>query len=149
MKYFNLTFIEKTNEKDKWGNYLARCYCDCGKEVYIGMTYLKLGRKKSCGCIPNGRKKEPNAYRRHPLYRTWVSMRSRCNNPKVNNYHNYGGRGIKVCKEWQESFVTFIKDMGERPRGYTLDRIDNDGNYCRENCKWSTKKEQALNRRKS
>lgn len=82
----------------------------------------------------------------HFMYRSWVGMRSRCNNPKDKDYKNYGGRGIKVCETWS-SFENFINDVGERPNGMSLDRIDNDGDYKPSNCKWSTPREQQLNRR--
>lgn len=81
-----------------------------------------------------------------PTYNTWQSMRNRCNNPNAHDYKNYGGRGIKVCKEW-DSFPKFLSDMGERPKGTTLDRIDVNGAYCKKNCRWATPKMQALNMR--
>ncbi len=144
-----LTVIEETQDKDSWGNNQYICQCDCGGWIKLGSTRWKRGTVKSCGCLAGiGRPRDENALRRHYLYRTWVSMRSRCNNPKQTGYHNYGGRGISVCKEWESSFLKFLEDVGDRPKGTSLDRIDNDGNYCKENCKWSTRSEQALNRRK-
>lgn len=83
----------------------------------------------------------------HYAYSTWQGMRQRCNNKKTNNYQHYGGRGIKVCERW-DSFANFLADMGERPSPrHTLDRIDNDGDYEPDNCKWSTRVEQISNRR--
>jgi DNA-binding XRE family transcriptional regulator len=81
-----------------------------------------------------------------PTHKSWCMMKSRCNNPNYNRYKDYGGRGIAYCKEW-ESFENFLRDMGERPKGTTLDRIDNNGNYELSNCKWSTPKEQMSNKR--
>ena len=79
-------------------------------------------------------------------YRSWVAMKSRCNNPNRHNYKNYGGRGIKVCQKWK-NFDDFYKDMGDRPsREYTLGRIDPDGNYCKSNCRWSTRGSQQHNK---
>jgi len=82
----------------------------------------------------------------HPLYNTWVGMRQRCNDPKHINYRYYGGKGIRVCKRWN-SFQSFIADMGDKPIGMTLDRIDGDGNYEPTNCMWATGKRQALNQK--
>ena len=84
----------------------------------------------------------------HPLYRTWEKMRERCNNPNSISYARYGGKGVKVCARWDE-FLHFIEDMGERPDGHTLDRINGDEDYCPENCRWATHKEQAANRKQA
>jgi hypothetical protein len=86
-------------------------------------------------------------YLKRPEYTAWVDMRRRCNNSSNRSFSDYGGRGIKISTEWND-FSAFLKDMGQRPSsGHSLDRIDNDGNYCKENCKWSTKTEQANNKR--
>jgi len=80
-------------------------------------------------------------------YRTWCNMKARCNNPKASAYENYGGRGIRVCDEWALSFASFLKDMGEKPNGMTLDRIDVNGNYEKSNCRWISLQMQNNNRR--
>jgi len=85
--------------------------------------------------------------RNHPLYAVWCDMRRRCRSPKDPGYQHYGGRGISVCKEWNESFHKFVADMGPRPAGYVIDRINNDGNYEPGNCRWTTVLENARNRR--
>lgn len=84
-----------------------------------------------------------------PTYSTWRSMLSRCGDPQHENYAHYGGRGIQVCDRWREDFLNFLADMGDRPTGMTLDRIDPDGNYERANCRWATSSEQAATRRQS
>lgn len=122
--------------------------CDCGSTP-ISLTTGKINQKaaKSRGC-----KACDHGLRKHgrdasdPTYSSWVGMRSRCNTATTSRYERYGGRGIKVCARWTESFANFLEDMGERPVGMTLDRKDSDGDYEPGNCKWSTALEQVENR---
>lgn len=117
----------------------------CGNGILLRVDRVKSGNTRSCGCV--GKHGHARAGRCHPEYGLWQSMRTRCNNPKVRAYSYYGGRGIRVCDRWDD-FTAFLADMGPRPKGATLDRIDPDGPYAPDNCRWATIKEQRLNQKR-
>lgn len=127
--------------------FLIRCLCDCGKTIDVLASNLRSGRTKSCGCsrrCQSGRLL--HGMSKTKTYRSWKSMWDRCRNPANVKFQNYGGRGIDVCDEWKD-FSRFFGDMGDRPDGATLDRVNSDLGYCAENCRWSTVLQQANNSR--
>jgi len=128
------------------------CRCECGQVAHVTQGNLGSGNTKSCGCgIFDGIIKHRDS--KTSEYNTWVAMNQRCSNPNAQEYENYGGRGISVCDRWNpkktdSAYQNFLQDMGRRPfKSYSLDRIDNNGNYGPGNCQWADKKAQRLNQR--
>ena len=157
-RFGRLVVIELDNNKKE--KVMWKCKCDCGNITYVSTSNLRAGRIKSCGCLKLERLLERSTThnQRHTyLYEVWKSLRQRCNNPKNSSYHNYGGRGIKVCDEWNNSFQAFydwsysngysIENQKDEVHKLTLDRIDVNGNYEPSNCRWVDRKTQARNTR--
>jgi hypothetical protein len=156
-RFGRLVVIERTGASNRRGVYWL-CKCDCGIEKEILAINLKQGSTKSCGCFRREMArnlgelsvKHGHAVDNSPSleYRIWHGIKQRCFNPNNNDYPWYGGRGITVCDRWKDSFSNFLEDVGPRPnRKYSIDRINPDGNYEPENCRWTTSKEQYKNRR--
>lgn len=127
------------------GSAMWRCRCDCGGTKDVASKYLSNGTVSSCGCLVRTHGHSSGGSRTK-TYMTWDSMRRRCENPSHRAYPDYGGRGITVCDRWRD-FSCFLEDMGEKPEGFSLDRIDNSLGYSKENCRWATSQEQNRNTR--
>jgi hypothetical protein len=156
-KYGLLVVLRETRSEDIW-----LCKCSCGRKAKLFRSLLSCGVAKDCGCIEHGHGKgrvhghlrttKSGRSLRTKEYQTWLSMKYRCLNPKSISWELYGGRGIKICGRWLElngkGFLNFLADMGPRPIGKTIDRMDANGNYEPNNCKWATAVEQRHNQRR-
>ena len=147
-RFHRLTVIERADnsaaQKTRWV-----CLCDCGNHTTVVGSILRNGHTKSCGCLSREMviaRNTTHGDSNHPLHKIWYQMVRRCTNPDDAAYKYYGGRGIEVCSSWL-GFHAFLADMGERPEGGTLERKNNNGNYCPDNCIWASWNAQHANRR--
>lgn len=149
-KKFNRLIVIKELKRDKWGQVIWLCQCDCGKTTQVTGSGLRNGGTKSCGCwnIEALSLRKKHGLSKTGAYRSWKHMMNRCYNPNDQRYEYYGGRGIKVCKKWH-NFMKFYKDMGDKPDTYTIERKNNNGNYDPSNCEWVTVAEQNRNNRRT
>lgn len=152
-KFGRLTVLKRMDSNQR-GYCRWLCKCICGKEKIICSNDLKSGNTKSCGCLFLEGNRTQHGHLKNDIvsktYNSWLSMIQRCTNPNKKAYKYYGGRGIKVCKRWKNSFENFLEDMGEPPtQEHSIDRIDNNKGYNKSNCRWATKKQQMRNTRRN
>lgn len=152
-KFNRLTIIKRTQNNNR-GEACWLCLCNCGKETIVTSSHIRNNHTQSCGCLNKETTKTNRRIHGHSsrgqksrIYVIWVAMNQRCNNPNNKRYEDYGGRDIHVCERWRK-FQNFLDDMGNPPTDkHQIDRINNNGNYCKSNCRWVTSKINNRNRR--
>lgn len=142
-KFGKLTAISISHKKDSGAFW--HCECECGNKTIVRSAKLNNGSTRSCGCLIGT--SGTHLLSKTTEYSIWTNIKTRCYNPKHRYFYRYGGRGIVLCERWSESFENFLADMGPRPSPkHTIDRINNDGNYEKANCRWATMQEQQNNK---